>query len=431
MAIKLTATAITALKPKDKAYELSDVESGLRIVVRPSGSKSFVVRYRFGKRFGKVTLGPCSDLSLTEARERARNAMKLVRQGVEPAEQKKAERATRLAAMEERRASANLIENVVDAYVQRHVRKLKSGAEVERTLRQHVVKAWGGRRIESVTRRDILRLTDPLMERGHAATANQVFAKARALFSWALARDLPGYEHSPFEKLRPPSPRSSRERVLSDDELGAVLAASSALGTPWREFVRLLIYTGARRNEVASAPWVEFTGLDTADPRWEIPGERTKNGRPLLLPLPRDAAKMLADMPRIGEHGLAFTVTGGTPLVAFSDAKERLDAAMLAIARKEAAELGEDPEKIQALPRWTWHDLRRSTATGMAGLGVQPHVIEAVLNHVSGAKAGVAGIYNRHAYFAEKKAALALWAKHVAEVEGVAPSMANVAPLHG
>jgi integrase len=231
--------------------------------------------------------------------------------------------------------------------------------------------------------------------------------------------------------LKLPCAEVSRDRVLSEAELRLVLLGSQALETPWREFARLLIYTATRRNEVAAAPWVEFTGLNTSDPRWEIPGERTKNGRPLLLPLPLDAARMLDEMPRIGEKGLAFTVTGETPVMGFSDAKERLDAAMLAIARKEAAERGEDPEKVQPLPRWTWHDLRRTAATGMAGLGVQPHVIEAVLNHVSGAKAGVAGIYNRHAYFAEKKAALALWAKHVAVLEGAAPANENVVALYG
>ncbi|ADP71268.1 integrase family protein [Rhodomicrobium vannielii ATCC 17100] len=412
MAIKLSSLSVTALKPKEKRYEVSDMETGLGVVVQPSGAKSFVVRYRLGKRLGKVTLGSASDITLAAAREQARQTMALVRQGIDPAEHRKTEKAARIAAEEERKDS--LFEIVAEDYIRRHVSTLKGGHEVERLLRKHVIPAWKGRRIETITKRDILKVTDPIIEQGHGRTANHVFAWMRALFSWALERDLPGLEHSPFDKLKAPAPKSSRDRVLSEAELRLVLRGSQTLETPWREFVRLLVYTATRRNEVACAPWAEFTGLNTADPRWEIPGARTKNGRPLLLPLPLDAARMLAEMPRIGEKGLAFTVTGETPVMGFSDAKERLDAAMLAIARKEAAERGEDPEKVLPLPRWTWHDLRRTTATGMAGLGVQPHVIEAVLNHVSGAKAGVAGIYNRHAYLAEKKAALAIWAKHVA-----------------
>ncbi|MFT4079321.1 tyrosine-type recombinase/integrase [Rhodomicrobium sp.] len=427
MVTKLTAMSIAALKAQEKRYLVQDVETGLGVMVQPSGVKSFIVRYRLGSRFGNVTLGRVTEITLAEARERAREVMKLARLGIDPAEHKKAEKAARLAAAEERAGA--LFENVAEEYIRRHVSTLRSKDEVERLLQKYAIPAWQGRYIETITKRDILKVTDPIIEQGHGRTANHVFAWMRALFSWALERDLPGLEHSPFDKLKAPAPKSSRDRVLSEAELRLVLLGSRGLETPWREFTRLLIYTATRRNEVACAPWVEFTGLNTADPRWEIPGERTKNGRPLLLPLPLDAARMLAEMPRIGEKGLAFTVTGETPVMGFSDAKERLEAAMLATARKEAAERGGDPEKVQPLPRWTWHDLRRTTATGMAGLGVQPHVIEAVLNHVSGAKAGVAGIYNRHAYFSEKKAALALWAKHVAALEGTANE--NVVALYG
>jgi integrase len=211
--------------------------------------------------------------------------------------------------------------------------------------------------------------------------------------------------------------------------LRLVLLASHKLETPWAQFVRLLVYTAARRSEVARAPWSEFSGLERstdannhAPAFWEIPGARTKNGRIHILPLPEGATEMLLQMPRIGEKGFVFTVTGRTPIVGFSDAKEHLDAAMLAIAREEATAAGEDADKVAIAP-WRWHDIRRTVATGMAAKKIAPHVIEAVLNHASGVLSGVAGVYNRYAYADEKAAALGVWAEHVAALETGAEAM--------
>jgi len=415
MPTKLTAMSIAALKPKDKRYSIADVETGLIVIVQPSGSKTFAVRYRLGGGYGKIHIGNVADVTLADARERAREVMRQVRQGIDPAERKKVEKVEARAVAV--RMEATIIDAVAEDYIKLHVGGLRSAHEVERLLRAHALPVLTGRPIGSITRADIQAITAPVIEAGHNRTANHIFEWTRALFAWALERGLPGYDQSPCEKMKPPAPKSaSRHRVLTSDELRLVLLGAERLDTPWRQFVRLLILTGARRGEVAGAPWAEFSQLRSSDPVWELPETRTKNGLPFVIPLPFDAARMLAEMPRIGEKGLAFTVTGETPVMGFSDAKERLDAAILAIARKEAADRGEDPEKVQPLPRWTWHDLRRTTATGMASLKIKPDVIEAVLNHVSGSKAGVAGIYNRYAYYDEKKEALAMWAQHIASL---------------
>jgi integrase len=188
----------------------------------------------------------------------------------------------------------------------------------------------------------------------------------------------------------PPAP-AARDRVLTDAEVGQVWRACGASGEPFGSAVRLLLLTGCRLNEVAGMRTPE---LSDDGATWTIPGERTKNGRAHVVPLSPQAREVLAGVLRISDS-LVFTTNGRTPVSGWSKVKRRLD---------RAAEI----------PSWRLHDLRRTAATGMAELGVPPHVVEAALNHVSGARAGVAGTYNRAAYAAEKRAALERWGAHVA-----------------
>lgn len=153
---------------------------------------------------------------------------------------------------------------------------------------------------------------------------------------------------------------------------------------------------------------------------WALPGERTKNRRPHIVPLPPAACDLLASVRVLaGKPGYVLTTTGRSPISGFSKIKRRLDAAMIVAARKENDDA--------AIPPWRLHDLRRTAATGMAEIGIAPHIVEAALNHISGAKAGVAGTYNRAAYAAEKKAALERWAAHVLGI--VTKQPAKVVPL--
>ena len=139
---------------------------------------------------------------------------------------------------------------------------------------------------------------------------------------------------------------------------------------------------------------------------WTIPGARTKK-RQHVVYLPPLAPEIIAAVPRVeGKTGYLFTTTGKSPVSGWSKIKRHLDTAMLTLAR---AERGANA----AVREWRLHDLRRTCATGMAELGIPPHIIEVSLNHVSGHKAGVAGIYNRAEQSAERKAALELWAAHV------------------
>ena len=184
----------------------------------------------------------------------------------------------------------------------------------------------------------------------------------------------------------------ARDRVLTDAELAAVWR--NAGDADFGAIVRLLILTGQRREEVAAMTWDE---VDLASATWRIGGDRTKNARSHYVPLASQAVGLLRTVERRDGRALVFGSRKG-PFSGWSKAKASLDARM-------SAALG------HPLPPWRLHDVRRTVATGLADLGALPHVIEAVLNHVSGHKAGVAGVYNRSVYATEKRAALDLWAE--------------------
>jgi integrase len=204
--------------------------------------------------------------------------------------------------------------------------------------------------------------------------------------------------------------------VLSDDEIRLVWRAAGRLGAPYGGFVQLLAITGQRRDEVACMRRGEIKGA-----LWTIAADRMKGGAAHDVPLSEPAVRILADAPEIGLAGYAFTVTGEGPISGYSDAKRKLDAVMLALAREA------DPD-APGIPHWTFHDLRRTAASGMARLGVLVHVIEAVLAHRGGQVSGVAAVYNRHAYLPEKRRALEAWAGHLMQLVGESPAT-NVVPL--
>jgi integrase len=217
-----------------------------------------------------------------------------------------------------------------------------------------------------------------------------------AFFGWLLSEGR--IEANPCASLKLPKAADSRDRVLSDAEIVAFWHAASTLGEPLGPLLQLLLLTGARRSEAAGLRRAEVSA-DGAT--WTIPSTRTKNGRAHQVPLPPLARGILAGIkPIAGPADFVFTRDGRTAIGNWSSTKLRLDAAM-----------GEPTPAA-----WVIHDLRRTAATGMAEIGVAPHIVEACLNHVSGAKASVAGIYNRAAYAAEKKAALERWASHVEDL---------------
>jgi len=241
-----------------------------------------------------------------------------------------------------------------------------------------------------------------------AAMTGRTAAYGRAAFGWAVKRG--AVRVNPFADLPVAKGIAKRERVLSDAEIAEIWRAAGDAASPYGTIVRLLILTGQRRGEVAGMAWGELSDdLET----WTMLGERTKNGAVHTVPLSTSACEFLkavlsedANEPR----GLVLPGALGTPFAGWSKAKRALDKATKDARAKAAAAAGSPP-----LP-WSLHDLRRTVATGLQRLGVRLEVTEAVLNHISGSRGGIAGVYQRHDWAAEKRAALDAWAAHVVSI---------------
>ena len=392
MAKALTAVTLQNLRPSQARRELPDgLVRGLYFVLQPSGKASWAVRYRHQHKTRKLTLGTFPAIDLKSARDLASKALVKVAAGVDPAFEKKTEAAAR---------KNDAIEAVVDQFVERYAKAnaRRSWPETERILNREIVSAWRGRSLSTVTRREVHDLLDAIVDRGSPITANRTLAAFRRLCGWAVDRDL--IARSPCVGLRPPSTEHSRDRILTDVELRRVWEACGIIDWPFGPLVRLLILTGQRRDEVGALRWSE---IDLDAKVWTLPKERAKNNVEHVVPLTERSIEILISLPRVeppmGKPDHVFTTGGGRPVQGYSKAKHRLDA---------ATSIGGE-----TIAHWTLHYLRRTFASGCARLGVQLPVIEKVLNHVSGSFGGIVGVYQRHSFAEEKRAALNLWADHV------------------
>lgn len=398
--MKLTAVAVEKLQPTDRRQEIPDsLCRGLYLAVQPSGKKGWQVRYRHGGVHRRMNLGAYPGLSLADARKRGRDALAAAAEGRDPAEELKAARAPK--AEDDR----NKIKSLIGQYHKRHLSGLKSGHVARRELDRFVVAAWGERDIRSITRRDVIELLDGIADSGRVVTANRVRAYLTKFLNWAVERDILAL--SPAIGVKPVAKEVSRDRVLTDDEIRWFWQACEGDGFPWGPLGKVLLLTGQRLNEAARIKDAEIHG-----DLWQLAGERTKNGRPHDVPLSDGVRRVLGAVERIaGRPGFFFTTTGQTSVSGFFKARAHLAEAMERIAAEERGA----PVDI---PRWTFHDLRRTAATGMARLGIPVRVTEAVLNHVSGTGGGIVAVYQRHDYAAEKRQALEAWARFVLSLIG-------------
>jgi integrase len=373
----LTTKAIENAKPGAARREIADQASGVRLVIQPSGAKSWCVRYRFGGRSRKYTIGTYPAIGLADARRLAGKALARVAEGFDPGTERAA-------------AKADTVEAVVELYLKRHVRERcrpRTVVEVERMLGR-AVKAWRGRLIGSIRRRDVVAFLDDVLDVHGPGPANYSRASLSGLFRWALARDV--VQVSPVFGVPQPAKEVPRERVLDDDELRAIWAAAGQLEYPAGPFVRFLILTACRRAEASAAEWSE---IDLESRTWRLPAERSKNRRLIETPLSGLAYSILTELPRIGPGRFVFTVTGRKPIGNHARIKARLD-------------------ELSGVRGWRLHDLRRSFATIAADqLGIAPHTVDACLGHAVGDR--VSRTYNRARYLAEKAAAFDRWAAHI------------------
>jgi integrase len=410
----LTDIQISKLPTPATRREVPDGKiTGLYLVMQPSGAKSWALRYRTAGKPAKLTLGPYPALDLAIARTRAQKALGEIASGKNPAAEKKAARKAQRAAT----STADRVETVAASFIEKYVKRNvgKSWArEAERLITKEINPKLGAKRLGEVKKSDLHDLLDEIVDRGAPIVANRTLAVFRRLCNWAIERGI--INVSPCDKIKAPSAEESRDRVLLDDEIRLAWGSFERVGWPFGQIAQLLLLTGARRDEIASGRRRE---IDFEAKTWTIAKERSKNGFAHEIPLSDAAIDILKSLPRVGDRkdALIFSTTGRTAVSGFSRAKDAIDAALLS-ARKAEADAHGDSANITVPERWTFHDLRRTAASGMAGIGIPPHVVEAVLNHKSGTIKGVAAVYNRYTYATEKRQALDAWARKLLGIVG-------------
>lgn len=365
--------SVEAWKARAIRQEVPDgYVKGLYLIVQPTGSKSWGVRYRHDGKTRKHTVGGYPIFGLKDARDAAVKLLRAVSEGRDPVQQQ----------------PPGNIEDVVARFLDQHCRNYRprTRKETERILHTKVLIKWRQRKIEDITRADIKALLGDLADTPVAA--NRTHSVLRTFFRFAVDSDL--IANSPVAGVRAPNKETPRDRVLTDDELRTVWHAADKEGFPFGTVVKLLVLTGQRRGEVAGMMWSE---LDLGAGIWTLPRERVKNGRRHEVPLSRQAVALIEETPRIGD-AFVFTLNGTVPVRSFGKFRARFNQAV-------------------GIAPWTLHDLRRTAASGLAKIGTDLAVIEKVLNHVSGSFAGIVGVYQRHEFAEEKRAALHQWADHV------------------
>lgn len=425
-ATRLSPQTVAALKPPEagRRLEINDTGcAGLRLRISSSGVKTWSVVYRVrgegadGKSRGaprRASLGPYPFVDLNAAREMARVAIEDADRGVDYAKRMAAEAEKRQQIAENGGRSPHRIDVIVERYIDKHLKTLwSSWQNADRWLKKVVVPEWREKEIGSVRRADVVKLLDKVSDERSAAAAIEVRKHLSGLFNWVIATDQYDLSSNPMVGLKRKEKYQPRENKLNREQLMQVWVAAGDLGYPFREMYRLLILTGQRRSEVAElrADWV-FERLDgTKGVR--VPATSYKTGKEHVYPLSHPAAAIVDSLPRrkAGPFLLSAVHTkspaGKAPVSGFSHAKARLDRAIA----KRAEDAREKGIELCAIPEFTVHDIRRSVATGMIEMGVSAEHVERVLGHELG---GVAGIYNRHDYFAEKLSALQLWGEQFA-----------------
>jgi integrase len=376
-----------------------DVVPGFGLRVRESGNRSWIFQYKLGRRTRRLVIGAAAAIKVGRAREIAGELHAKVKLGGDPAGEKRIniERA------------AHTIGALVERYLDQKRSELRPGSfrEIKRHLEVHS-KPLHPLPADTLDRRTVADLLHRIEKDSGAVTSNRVGATLSAMFVWAVKEGLVLANPVIGANKRP---ERSRDRVLSDSELALIWRA---LGDgQYAAIVRLLMLSGQRMGEVAGLRWGE---VDFARDQIVLPGERTKNGLRHEIPMSPTVRQILKAQPKTVERELVFG-RGTGPFSGLSRCKDRLD--------KKITELNDG----KPLAHWTQHDLRRSFATRLSDLGVQPHVIECLLNHVGGFRAGVAATYNRASYTNEKKQALLIWDEHIASV--VAGRRSVITPMRG
>ena len=394
--VALTDLSIQKLRaPATGQIEVFDAKApGLSVRVGSSGAKSFFLTFRVkgDRRRRRGKLGRYPDMSLSSARAQRIEKLAIANRGTDP-----------FVSPGPRDASAAKFDACVERFIAQYVLPTSKTPENPiRILRNEFVAAWGDRDVRRITKADVVKLLQAIRERGAPVAANRALARIRKLFNWLITQDAHALlEVSPCTGVKSLVKERSRERVLTDAELGRLWLAADALGYPYGAYFKLLAILGQRRTEIASMRWADIDGILGHAALWRIPSRTTKNGEPHVLPLPRAVVDILRACPRIMESPFVFPSAhhAGKHLSGFTKWKTKLDG--------------------QAhLSDWTPHDLRRTQASVAPALGISEIVLEQIHNHKlpKGQVSDSARVYMRYRYVDEMRRALDTYAAHIAKM---------------
>ncbi|WP_421782701.1 tyrosine-type recombinase/integrase [Kiloniella litopenaei] len=363
----LSDRLLQTIKATDKRQEISDDKvAGLSVRISPSGVKSFGLRYYdlHGSQ-DRITLGKYPALSIKAARSRAIDILRDLEEGIDP----------------KGGGGLDTVNALYKQYEQLHIKNLAKADATRSLWERLILPKLGKKKLDKLRRPEVVAVLQYHIKSGLTIQVNRVHEQISAMLSWGVnaghlqANCLAGMKKLVKEK--------ARNRVFSDSELKKIWEATGELSLPSKQFVRSLILTGQRRDEVRCLPTTEVT-LETGD--WLLPPERNKSRRAHLIPLSVQAVDVLKDAYREGDY--FFSVGGEKPYSGQSKLPARL-------------------EKLSGVEDIELHDFRRTMRTGMSRLKIPTDVAERCINH---AQDTLDQTYNLHQYYDEKKEAFQRWA---------------------
>jgi integrase len=383
---------------------------GFGVRVTAAGARAFVLNYRLRGREHRFTIGAWPDWSALRAVREARNLRQRIDRGENPVEDRTPSPGTASVA------------SMLDDFVARHVRNknqpLRSADEYESAFKRLVKPRIGKLSVYEVRRSHVNKMLDEIEDSNGPVMADRTLAYLRKAFNWYAARDdqfnVPVVRG--MARIKPKE--RARMRVLSDEEIGIIWPALGGAGT-FGALIKTLLLTAQRRDEIAQMSRKEIGG----DAIWEIPAERYKTKRPNFVPLSKAALRVIDAQPKIENCDYVFPSRAKTPFSGFGKSKAAFDKAIRAAMKKQAKK----GAKVEALPNWTLHDLRRTAKTLMVRAGVRPDISERVLGHVI---AGVEGTYDRHSYVDEKRDALEKLARMIERILNPLPTRVELLDEH-
>ena len=376
----LTAAFVESIKPSDRRVEYWDAKlTGFGLRVTENGIKTWTVLYRHQGRLRRLTIGTYPTLGLADAREVARRALRDAQLGLDPATAKQQAR------------SADTFAELARLYLDRHSKVNKrSWSEDERILDHDLLPAWRNHKAAEISRRDVIVLLDGIVARGSGIMANRVRALVSKIYNFAISRDI--VEHNPAYRVAHPGAEHQRDRVLSEAEIKALWTVLDSEPRKIANAFRLSLLTAQRKGEVLGMTWDE---LDLGGAWWTIPAARAKNGLAHRVPLGPQALAILSET-RAGANGSPYVFPGGRASLPLLNLQKPL--------RRIKASSGVNVK---------FHDLRRTAASHMTGIGIERLVVGKLLNHV---ERGITAVYDRHSYDAEKRGALLKWDRRLIEI---------------